>query len=422
VAPQKTTPLAHDLAAVAALLLATLGTIAALSYTRIALWPVLVRLHYNDFGRFFYSTLSFETGGNMYAPSAATPVPFGNGEFVQYLDMNPPHLHALLVPLTGLSIERAFAIWAAAGLACLLASLVVIARELRLNWTVQGFTWTLFGVAASAATGATVVTGQLTFLLLLPVTLAWRAARRNDWPRSGWYLGVLMTLKPFLGVFVLEAVWTRQWKVVWRMAIAGATTAVVGLLAFGIHPYIDWVHALRAVSWLWAPMNGSLFGLASKAFDGGPMFRPIAENPDLVRPLATAVSLCLVAVTLVGLQRTRSPKAADQAFLAVLLLAQLISPLGWVYYLWLGAGPAAGLWVTSRQRPSMLRDSLVILAAPGFFLPVLATVGWSSARWSGITLGSAYTWTTLLLWSAVMIDAGLQETRSLEGAGQIAPA
>ena len=112
--------------------------------------------------------------------------------------------------------------------------------------------------------------------------------------------------------------------------------------------------------------------------------------------------------------RDRSPEAVDRSFAGVLLTSLLISPLGWVYYLWLVAGPAAALWQTVGQRRSFGRNVCIALAVPGLVCPLLLTAAWREYAWGAVTLGSIYTWTTLALWTAIMLDWRVRSGETLE--------
>src|SRR5262245_54885499 len=138
------------------------------------------RLHMNDFGKFYYSTRLFLDGQDMYGPSPATEIPVSETESRQFLNMNPPHFHLLILPFAILSPANALALWAVVNLIALFLSLRAIARELHIEWTRRRLMWTAVAVILCSATGTVVVTGQLTFLLLLPVTFAWKAARQGD--------------------------------------------------------------------------------------------------------------------------------------------------------------------------------------------------------------------------------------------------
>jgi hypothetical protein len=286
----------------------------------------------------------------------------------------------------------------------LVISLAIVARELGIRWTASTALWTTFVCVSCAATATTVVTGQLTFLLLLPVTIAWRCVRRDDWNRGAWWLGVLASVKPFLGIFALYFLVTRRGGAFLRMAWAATGAFTVGLLVFGTASYLHWLHALGAVSWLWAPMNGSIGALVSRALDGGPFFEPWLRWPDAVKAVSMIAALLATAMTLALVRRDRGFGSTDRAFLGLLLLAQLASPLGWVYYLWLPLGAAAAVWISSRARAFGTSNWLALAAVPGLFLPLVVTLLWRSHRWGGVTVGSAYTWSTLLLWVATLLE------------------
>ena len=59
---------------------------------------MMKRLNMNDFGKFYYSTQLFLAGEDMYGPTPATAIPISETESRQFLNMNPPHFHLLMVP------------------------------------------------------------------------------------------------------------------------------------------------------------------------------------------------------------------------------------------------------------------------------------------------------------------------------------
>src|SRR5262249_40295776 len=164
----------------------------------------------SDFGKFYYATRAFLDGGAMYGPTPATHVVLDAQHSIELWDMNPPQFHLLLLPIARLEPVTALAIWAVVNLAALAVSLHLIARELRLRFTLPGVMWTLLAVLAFSATETTVITGQLTFLILLLMTIAWKAARRGQWPTSAIALGVAASVKPFLVIFLVYFVIRRQ--------------------------------------------------------------------------------------------------------------------------------------------------------------------------------------------------------------------
>jgi len=384
-----------------------------LALVAVAVWVVyyaaLVRLmfselHMNDFGKFYYSARMFLDGQDMYGPSPATAIALNADETRQFWNMNPPHFHLALLPFALLTPALALAAWAAASGLGAAVSARMIARELGVRWSARAVFWLIVVAVLSAATGTVVATGQVTFLLLPLVTAAWVSARRGSWGRAAVLLGVLASVKPFVGIFGIYLLATKRHRPFVQLVAAAGTCFGVGLLAFGPAAHSSWLRALGAVDWASAPMNASVTGVLSRTIAPSPFFRPLIEAPDLVQPLALTASITVGALALWLLIRDRSGEAVDRAFFALLLTAQLVSPLGWIYYLWLAAGPAVALWRSSHSRPSDTRTRLLWLSAPGFFCPLLLTLAFSSERWAGVTVGSVYGWSTLLLWSAFVAD------------------
>ena len=152
-------------------------------------------------------------------------------------------------------------------------------------------------------------------------------------------------------------------------------------------------------------MNGSMAGLFARVFDGG-AYQPLIPAPALALALTVVACLAIVGLSLKPFVRraaTLESESADHLFAVALLAAQLVSPLGWVYYLWLPVAPLLAMWLT-RAQPFKARDVAVWLALPGLLWPLpLFTVG-VHEWWQPLTLRSIYSWATLFLWVAVMLE------------------
>jgi hypothetical protein len=363
-------------------------------------------LHLNDFGKFYYSTAAFLDGRDMYGPSPATEVPVTASVSRQFWNLNPPHFHFLLLPLAPMTPTAAYGIWVLLSLLALAGSFAVLGRTLRLRWTPAGLALAASAVVFASATAATVVTGQVTFLLMVVFTLAWSAAREGRWTRAAWLLGVAASVKPILGVFWLFLLWRGRARAAAVMTVSIVAAVVLGLVVFGRENYASWIRVVGAVDWSWATMNGSLHGLLVRTFAPNDFFVPIVDAPAVVTPLWAAAAVPALGLSVHLLARDASPEATDRAFLGLLLTAQLVSPLGWVYYLWLIAGPAVAVCRSVASRPSAARNALIVLAVPGLVWP-FPLAGWLRLEpWVGMTTGSIYSWTTLLLWAAVLVDVG----------------
>jgi alpha-1,2-mannosyltransferase len=361
--------------------------------------------HLNDFRVFYYSTQAWLDGQDMYGPTPATSVPVGDGRYHDLWNMNPPHFHLLVLPFTALPLGQAMAAWVVVNVALLVCCIAAITRALNVRWTVPGALWATFASVIFSATCGLVATGQVTWIIMVPVTFAWAAAREGRWPRAALLLGTAASIKPFLGVFLLYFALRRQWKLVLLMLRAGAAWAVVGVAVFGLDAQWRWIETLRAVDWPWAPMNSSLAGFLTRVLSDNPFVPHLVDAPRLIGPLAVAGSLVLAFVTYRRLMRDRAAAAGavDSVFAALLILALLVSPLGWIYYLWLPVGPLLALfWFSARPLGARTRAFLLV-SAPGLVWPLYPFIWFRDSPWAAVSIAAIYFWTALGLWSAVVL-------------------
>jgi hypothetical protein len=248
-------------------------------------------------------------------------------------------------------------------------------------------------IGASSLTSTSLATGNYGPLLALPVTLAWLADRRRAQPAVGAWGGLVLAAKPFLGLLAVDWLLRRQGRTLIAAGMAGAACLAVGLVTFGLASTLDWVVQLREVQWTWAAMNGSLPGLVTRMLDASPYHTPLVEAPRLAATLSLMLVLLVAAISLF-VARTAD---VDRRWALLLLACLLCSPLGWIYYGWIFAGPMWLLWKDGRLwMPGLW------LAAPGLFVPMWLTAPTTHAL-ATLTLGSVYTWTYLGLWLAVLV-------------------
>ncbi len=370
-----------------------------LLYYNYLLLTYAASLHWNDFGKFFYATASWWNGRSMYAPTVATYMPVGD-EWMQFLDLNPPHFHLVVLPMIAWPLHSAAIVWTLANVGCGIAALVLVYIELRPTIHPSRIFPLLWVVLASAATGANALTAQCTGLLMLPMAVAWRSARHGQWNTSGAWLGVLISVKPFLGLFLPVLLLVRRPRAALAACTAGLCCVALGVAVFGWRPYLEWMVALRQVGWDWAGMNGSLRAILARGFDTSPVVIPVVLAPSLITPLWVIASLVVGAASVRAVSRS-----TDGVFAVTVLAALLISPLGWVYYLWLAVPGCLGLW--SAGVPRLAWVGLLVLCTPLFSLSFF-----QPSSIATLTLASAYTWATLALWISTVRAAQATPTVS----------
>jgi hypothetical protein len=373
-------------------------TVPILLYDSVIVLSWVRELHGNDYGKFYYAMQAWWHGGSLYAPNIATRMQV-EGEWHDYLNMNPPHFHLVVWPFAQLPMALSAYLWLAMNIACALAAIAFVCRELQIRLPGRWF-WPIAAYLLICAPTTTVlITGQFSGMLFLAITVAWSAARNGRQMTAGLWLGVLISVKPFLGLFLPALLLRREWRAAAAACVSGGACLLAGIAIFGLQAHREWLVAMSNIEWVWASMNGSLDALAARIFAPSPYYTPIVVAPALVRPLWLLGAAAVLAVTLVAARRS-----IDHAFATVTLGALLISPLGWVYYLWLAV---PGCLALLRGRVPVT----VWIALVALLVPYYAPIAWGSSRLATLTIGSAYTWATLCLWLA-SVSASPAHTKS----------
>ena len=360
----------------------------------------------SDFTIFYFTARMVADGLPMYGES---PARYGVTWAAGHLgNLNPPHFQILFVPLARLPYGQALLAWVAISFTCLVSSMVVIFRELRVpfGWT-RFVAWGAFTIGLAPFT-TVAVTSEMTFVLMLPFALLWRAWRRGHWVTAGAWLGVLASLKLFFLVFVAWLVLRRQWRALGACAAAVAALVLLGGVAFGFDAYRLWTGSLGTVGWQWMAMNASWPGYVSRMLQGSSKMEPLAAVPWLVQPLAIFGAAFVLAATARATWRAPDEVTWREWVLLVLLLGAFVaSPLGWVYYLplayapllgWLGAGDG---WARLQQLPRPALAAVAIAIALFFTPQEVANAGQPSTL-ATLTLASAYFYATVLLWATLI--------------------
>ena len=300
----------------------------------------------NDFGRMYISAAQFVDGRDMYAWTLAAPAHLEEDYSIDLYNMNPPHFHLLLLPLTLLhNPDYAFVLWWVLSGLCLFHCANWTLAETGVQLTPQQRQCALVLLLAFSGTVAMLYTAQLSFVLLVPVTLMWLAARRGLWGWSGALLGLVLSVKPFLGVLLVYLWWRGRWRAAASCLAVVALCFAAGVLVFGWGNHLSWHGRLTdSQGWAWLPMNASLTGMLSRTFTTSVWYVPLTVLSDrTVWWLWAGVGGVLGLVTLRATNGGDSAEGVDQDFCLLLVASVWFCPLGWIYYLWLALPPAVGL-------------------------------------------------------------------------------
>ena len=213
-----------------------------------------------------------------------------------------------------------------------------------LRWRLPALLWLAIGVylLSWGPAAAFSLTAQISLLLAGPVTAAWIAARQGHHARAGAWLGLAAAIKPFLFIFVPYFIVKRNWPALRSLALVAAATAATGVLVFGFDAYREWFSQLPRINWATHYFNASIAGVAERLF-GRSYYAIVGRQIWIERMLILTATAVVAGVTFRRLARRRAADGVEPTDVdwAVLLMASLLlSPLGWVYYLWILLGPA----------------------------------------------------------------------------------
>jgi arylsulfatase A-like enzyme len=237
-------------------------------------------------------------------------------------DPRPPSAVLLALPLAGLDYPEAGLVWNLVGLAALGLSLGLIVRELGLAYHPLVIVPALALALLCSPLREVLAGGHLDLLALLPLTLAWRSARRGRPGPAGAWLGLAAALRPETALLFLVFAVRRETKALATGALSLGAAALAVAVAVGLDAWPTYFGEALPRAWACRldPTNLSLAGLWG--------------------PLAVAAALGAVLIVRAA-RRAQGPAAVDVAFGATLLLVAVVGPLTWPQNLLLLALPVA---------------------------------------------------------------------------------
>lgn len=333
--------------------------------------------------------------------------------------MNPPHFHLLILPLVSLPPAIAFSVWIILGFICLIISVSLIINEIKIEINPLRLGILILALSACSGMSTTLVTGQMSFFLFLLITYAWIKARNGKWLHAAVFIGIAISVKSFLLVFMPYFIIRRQANAACLALVVAVMAFIVGAIIFGLDSYASWLNIMSKVDWAWAAMNGSILGFLSRILSQSPYFVPLVEEQWLIYPTWVALAASVGIVTIIVIAKDYNNYCIDRGFALILIAALLMSPLGWIYYLWIVLGPSICLihsWytkkdVTQRSEMKILRNSLVIVSSMGALIPLPVLLLFQPSPVATLTFGSIYFWVFLSFWMALSVDYSIQAVK-----------
>lgn len=240
---------------------------------------------------------------------------------------HPPVAVLLALPF-GLITDypSAHTAWDALALVLFVTALVLIGRELDIPLGAVSVAGAVALVVCWNAMHSQLFQGQLNCLLLLLLTTAWVANRRDYQAAAGVAAGTAAAAKLFPGLLLVYFVATRRWRAALFTAITGLALNLFALTVLGPDAYRSYLRDVMPsldvfrASWL----NVSLTGYWTRL--------GITFDTPALKWVALACQLAVFAgVWWVG-RRAADRDARDRAFALTVFGMLLASPIAWTHY------------------------------------------------------------------------------------------
>jgi alpha-1,2-mannosyltransferase len=357
--------------------------------TALAVWAIIrltvrsLQRHviWTDFALFHATVNRWLDGLPMYA--GGIPM-FGAPRFTESVNFNPPQFHLLVLPFAHLDLWTAVLLWQAVTVIAGSVCAAIVVRTLRVGWSPMVAAVAAAVILNSAALSSTLWFGQMSVLLAIPVTLAWRALRLGRWNQVGAWMGLAGSIKPFVMIVFPYLLLKRQWRALIWGGVSWAASFAVGAAVFGPDAVKQWLEAARWPTWLAHFHNASFQAYVSRV-----MFDWPGEHVASIGSAAGILSTVWIA----------HKRDVDLAWAFLMAGAILWAPLGWVYYEWCLMPPIAALLAERRIRPAAW---LLVIA---FVWPIT----WYPLRITGTQLDgqvrSMYFWGLLGLWLVLLFTS-----------------
>jgi hypothetical protein len=339
---------------------------------------------YLDFAQEWLAAKNYWAGTPVYAPQTQSFAQHTNivtdGGIVIPWNAHPPASVLLSLPFGLLPYREAHLVWNLISFCLLLVSVWVILRELNLRFR---FWWVFPAIVVLLLAYPVyihILQGQLNFLVLFLLTLAWVADRRDYTGWAGVAVGLATALKLAPGFVFVYFLFARRWRAILTGGAAFLAVNAVTLGFFGWSEFLTYIYqavpSVTTYETTWR--NVSLVGYWLRIFNPQPQEKiiPLIYSPAVSWGLLMVSRLLVIGAVAWLAWRAQSVARRDRAFAASIVGMLLLSPVAWTHYFVLLAVPIALMcvWCPAGLSRCVLGVVLVVMALPEDLLLTL-TIG-----------------------------------------------
>lgn len=319
-----------------------------------------------------------------------------NPDEADFLTVNahPPTSVLWALPFSYLDYANATLVWNLCSLALLALTLVMIFRELEIEFLPWGVLPLSVLLLVCEPLQSQIFQGQWNLVLLFLLTATWVAARRERLWLSGCCLGVAIATKLFPAYLLLYFLLRRQWSVlasttITVVGLTAITIGVVGVSAYSVYitevvPHVagfrdSWYNI--SISGLWAKL------FVDQAADVKQMYRVAwFDAPQLAAVLGIVSGLIVTGIWATVILARRRTGNFDLLYALGIVAMLLASPITWPHYLLMLALPILLAWLYLPKHPGY-RAGFACLMVLFWILP---TRYWDFVFYPNHKQGTAY--------------------------------
>jgi hypothetical protein len=343
----------------------TLGILTAVHAS--ALWRAGAAPEATDFAAFMLNARGWIAGSPY--PAGAT-------------DPNVPHVILVFAAFAGLSTTVGLTVWLLLSYICAVAAVRRVAHEVRRRISVPVTLTAIAVLLASPPALIVAATGNMTWPLCWIFTVAWSLDRNGHRTAAAGLVGLLISAKPFLGLWLPYYLLRQAWASLATATAAALLATACSVAITGIDAWRAWIDMLERVPWYDLSFNVSALGVIARI-----------DRPEIL----PWIVVCCAVGGITGHWLRRSAADVDRDWAVLVLTSMLLSPLAWRYYLLLGLGPLTLLTV----RGGLSAGAVAMLAAFTFAPVALVEGGTAVTR---ATLGSLAFWLLVFAWTALGLN------------------
>jgi hypothetical protein len=250
---------------------------------------------------------------------------------------HPPTTIPFFLPIAILPYPLAFVVWDLVQLGCLWLIVELTVRALGWQPPREIVPMVALGLIAVWPIRESFVEGQLNIPVAAGIAACWYLLRVRRPGIAGVTLALAVALKPLAGLFVLWALWRREWRLLFAAGSTLAVFTIVGVALSGVQGTVDYVtkaYPMHAELWPGYKDNASPQGFFTRLFgpsDWRP--RPPYPTPGLSR-LLTLASWAVAVGLLFWRLGWRAPdeERLNREFAALGATMLLVTPIVWPHY------------------------------------------------------------------------------------------